>query len=137
RERAQISLAHRKSRQEISDGTLKTINERIAKANEKLHDRRIGLQMDQSARASWEVGVVPQVEDIPFGMAGQGQQASVKVTLAMSRTVGTAPYVLIEEPENHLSHTTLNRLVGRIEDLAAPDQQLFISTHSSFVANRL
>ena len=137
KERARISLAHRRSRQEITDGTLAAINVRIAEASSLLHHRPIGLQMDQSSRTSWETGIVPQVDDIPFAMSGQGQQAAVKVALAMSRTAGTSTFVLVEEPENHLSHTSLTRLVRRIEDLAQADQQLFISTHSSFVLNRL
>ena len=55
----------------------------------------------------------------------------------MSRTSGTATFILIEEPENHLSHTSLTRLISRIERLAGDDQQLFVTTHSSFVLNRL
>lgn len=136
-ERVQISLAHRRSRQEITEGTLASINTRIATENAAVHDRSLGLQMDQSARASWETGIVPQVDDIPFAMAGQGQQASIKVALAMSRTAGTANFVLIEEPENHLSHTSLAKLMARIANLAQADQQLFITTHSSYVLNRL
>lgn len=93
--------------------------------------------MDQSARTSWETGVVPQVDDIPFAMAGQGQQAAIKVALAMKRNAGACSYVLIEEPENHLSHTNLARLIDRIEGLTTEEQQLFITTHSSYVLNRL
>jgi putative ATP-dependent endonuclease of the OLD family len=137
KERARISVAHRRSKQEITDNTLATINARIAAEHSSLHDRPIGLQMDQSSRSSWETGVVPQVEDIPFAMAGQGQQAAVKVALAMSRTTGTCTFVLIEEPENHLSYVRLNQLVDRISALAKDDQQLFVATHSSFVLNRL
>jgi predicted ATP-dependent endonuclease of OLD family len=70
-------------------------------------------------------------------MAGQGQQAAIKVALAMSRTSGTSTFILIEEPETHLSHTGLARLISRIENLAGDDQQLFVATHSSFVLNRL
>jgi putative ATP-dependent endonuclease of OLD family len=137
RERAEISLAHRKSRQEITDGTLGPINTRIAEQSQGLHHNPIGLQMDQSARTSWETGIVPQVQEIPFAMAGQGQQATIKLSLAMSRTAGASTFVLIEEPENHLSHTNLTRLIARIESLATENQQLFIGTHSSFVLNRL
>lgn len=137
KERAGLSLAHRRSKQVITDDTLAAINSRIAAGRSALHDRDIGLQMDQSSRTSWETGVVPQVDDIPFGMAGQGQQAMIKIALAMSRTVGAATFVLIEEPENHLSHTSLTRLIARIQELAAADQQLFVATHSSYVTNRL
>lgn len=135
-ERASISLAHRKSRQKITDETLKPINDRIASENLFIHDRPVGLQMDQSSRTSWETGVVPQVDGIPFAMSGQGQQAAVKVALAMSRKASST-FLLIEEPENHLSHTSLTSLLARIEKLAGANQQLFITTHSSFVLNRL
>jgi putative ATP-dependent endonuclease of OLD family len=135
KERAKISLAHRRSKQQITDDALAGVNGRIAVANRELHDRPIGLQMDQSSRTSWETGVVPQVDDVPFAMSGQGQQAAVKVALAMNRTAST--FVLIEEPENHLSHTNLSKLVARIDALAAEEQQLFVTTHSSFVLNRL
>ena len=93
--------------------------------------------MDQSAATLGETGIVPQVDEIPFAMSGQGQQATIKMSLAMSRTANASTFVLIEEPENHLSHTNLLRLVARIEALAGEDQQLFIGTHSSFVLNRL
>jgi putative ATP-dependent endonuclease of the OLD family len=137
RERARISIAHRKLRQQITNDALSDINARLAAEHSSLHDRPIGLQMDQSSRASWETGIVPQVDDIPFAMSGQGQQAAIKVALAMSRTAGTSTFVLIEEPENHLSYTSLTRLVSRIEGLAGDDQQLFVTTHNSFVLNRL
>lgn len=136
-ERTAISVAHRRSRQTITDEVLGPINDRIAKENKALHHRTMGLQMDQTSRASWEWGVVPHIGDVPFSMAGQGQQASLKVALAMSRTAGTSTYVLVEEPENHLSHTSLTRLLGRLEQLATDEQQLFITTHSSYVLNRL
>lgn len=136
-ERVAISVAHRRARQEITDQVLAPINTRIAADSAALHDRPIGLQMDQTSRTSWEVGVVPQVDGIPFAMAGQGQQASVKVALAMSRTAGASTYVLVEEPENHLSYTSLTRLLNRLQALATDDQQLLITTHSSYVVNRL
>jgi putative ATP-dependent endonuclease of the OLD family len=136
KERAEISLAHRASRQQLTETTLKAVNTRLAQDNAALHSSPIGLQMDQSARSGWEGVVVPQVGEIPFAMAGQGQQAMIKVALAMSRTAH-ATFVLIEEPENHLSHTSLQRLIARIEALAGDSQQIFIGTHSSFVLNRI
>jgi len=74
---------------------------------------------------------------VPFAMAGQGQQATVKISLAMSRQSARANFVMVEEPENHLSHTSLTTLLSRMASLAGEQQQLFITTHSSFVLNRL
>jgi predicted ATP-dependent endonuclease of OLD family len=45
---------------------------------------------------------------------------------------------MIEEPENHLSYPKLNQLIDNLSGAATNnEQQLFISTHSSFVMNRL
>lgn len=136
KERAEVAVAHRKARHLISTSTLAPVNERIAEESKSLHDSAIGLHMDQSSNASWEHNIVPQVADIPFAMAGQGQQAAIKVALAMSRSADTTAYALIEEPENHLSHTGLTKLVARIASLAGT-RQVFLTTHSSFVLNRL
>jgi putative ATP-dependent endonuclease of OLD family len=136
KERAAIAVAHRKARHVITDQTLGGVNTRIAAEAAGLHDRQIGLQMDQSANASWESNLIPQVADIPFALAGQGQQAAIKIALAMNRSADKTAFALIEEPENHLSHTSLTKLVARIE-LLAGDRQVFLTTHSSFVLNRL
>ncbi|GAB3130775.1 AAA family ATPase [Tsukamurella serpentis] len=136
RERAAVAVAHRSARHSITTATLAPINDRIAEASEALHDRKIGLHMDQSSSASWENSIVPQVADIPFVMAGQGQQVAIKVALAMNRSLESTRYVLVEEPENHLSHTSMTKLVSRIEELAG-GRQVFLTTHSSYVLNRL
>jgi hypothetical protein len=136
KERAAVAVAHRSARHVISTETLAPVNERIAEKSKSLHDKPIGLHMDQSANASWENSIVPQVADVPFVLAGQGQQAAIKVALAMSRSSETTAYALVEEPENHLSHTSLTKLVSRIEQLAG-GRQIFLTTHSSFVLNRL
>lgn len=47
-----------------------------------------------------------------------------------------ANLILLEEPENHLSHSNLNRLLGFIKKKCS-GKQIIITTHSSFVANKL
>jgi putative ATP-dependent endonuclease of OLD family len=136
KERAEISIAHRTARHAISMTALAGVNARIEEQGTRLHDKPLGLQMDQSSNASWETGVVPHVGEVPFALAGQGEQAAIKVALAMSRSAETTSYVLIEEPENHLAHTNLTQLIRRIEDLAG-ERQVFMTTHSSYVLNRL
>lgn len=136
KEAAAVAVAHRKARHAISTVTLKSVNDRIAEKGQSLHHKDIGLHMDQSSSASWENNIVPQLAEVPLTMAGQGQQAAIKVALAMNRSADTTAYALVEEPENHLSHTSLTRLVARIEALAG-SRQIFLTTHSSFVLNRL
>lgn len=136
-ERASISLAYRQVKASMSDDSLKKVNERIGQLHVSLHDRPISLAMDQSARTSWENSVTPHVDKVPFSMSGQGQQAAIKISLAMNKHSDQANFVMAEEPENHLSHTSLVTLLSRMEALSSEQQQLFITTHSSFVLNRL
>lgn len=136
-ERAAISLAYRQVKASMSDNALKKVNERIGKFHASLHDRPISLAMDQSARTSWEGSVIPHVDDVPFSMSGQGQQAAIKISLAMDKHSDKANFVMVEEPENHLTHTSLMTLMSRMESLAGEQQQLFVTTHSSLVLNRL
>lgn len=137
KERVRVAIEHRRSRHNLTTGVLADVSKKMQGDDVDLHDSVLGLAMDQSARAAWESDVVPQVDEIPFGMSGQGQQASVKVALAMHRSSDRANFVLIEEPETHQSHTSLRSLLGRIETLAGEQQQVFVSTHSSYVLNRL
>ena len=136
-ERAAISLAYRQVKASMSADALSGVNLRIGALHASLHDRPISLAMDQSARTSWEGAVTPYVDRVPFSMSGQGQQASIKICLAMNRQSDRANFVMAEEPENHLSHTSLAILLSRMASLAGDQQQLFVTTHSSFVLNRL
>lgn len=136
-ERAQISLEYRRVKASMSQTALSAVNTRMRSVHATLHNQPIALAMDQSSRTSWEGVVTPHVENVPFAMSGQGQQSAIKISLAMNRNAGRVKFVMVEEPENHLTHTSLVTLLARMESLAGDEQQLFISTHSSFVLNRL
>lgn len=136
-EKAAVSLAFRSVKEQMTTDHLQDINTKMALLEGSLDAEPLSLAMDQSARGSWDASVVPHVAEVPFAMAGQGQQAAVKIALAMGHKATSARVVMIEEPENHLSHASLNKLLHRVEKLAGDDQQLFITTHSSFVLNRL
>jgi putative ATP-dependent endonuclease of OLD family len=134
--RASTSVSHRNAVARTTSEPLAAINRAISSEVMGLHNEVIELQMDQSANSSWEEGVVPHVSNVPFGHAGQGQQTAVKLGLALSRSSANRTCIQVEEPENHMSFTSLSRLVARIEDQALA-RQTFITTHSSFVVNRL
>lgn len=61
KERAAVAVAHRSARHIISTETLLPVNERIAEKSKTLHDKAIGLHMDQSANASWENSIAHRV----------------------------------------------------------------------------
>lgn len=136
RARTGIAVEHRKMRSQLGHEMLSDLNCTLAKESEGLQGPTVGVQVDQSRAASWEATLVPDLDSIPFSLSGQGEQAIAKTMLAMNRTASKSNYVLVEEPENHLSHTRLRVLLNLISNLAA-DRQIFVTTHSSYVLNRL
>ncbi|WP_081730594.1 ATP-dependent nuclease [Zestomonas thermotolerans] len=136
-EKAAISQDYRKIKSTMTDGALAKVNARIAGLDASLQAEAMALAMDQTSRTSWENVLTPHVDRVPFAMTGQGQQAAIKISLAMKRHANKAKIVMIEEPENHLSHTSLRILLDRIKSLSTDEQQIFISTHSPYVLNRL
>ena len=77
------------------------------------------------------------IDLIPFQYIGKGEQCVIKTKLALTaKKNAEATAILLEEPENHLSHARLNELIADLTDQHS-EKQIIISTHSSFVANKL
>lgn len=75
------------------------------------------------------------MDDLPFDCAGKGEQCRVQMRLAIAG-IEQSRVLLVEEPENHLSHSNLNMLIEDIQQHCA-DRQVIITTHSAFVLNKL
>jgi putative ATP-dependent endonuclease of the OLD family len=136
-ERVQISQAHRQLRESFRENTkVKAINTKITNAA-KISNKTVSISADMSSQNAWENSLITYVDDIPFHHIGKGEQCLIKTKLALStRKSSEATVLLIEEPENHLSHVRLNQLVQDLSD-GNSAKQIIISTHSSFVANKL
>ena len=67
---------------------------------------------------------------------GEGRISVCKTDSALDKNVDDISILSIEEPENHLSHYNLKRLISKIKE-RAPDRQIFIVTHSSYITSRL
>lgn len=91
--------------------------------------------MDMSARATWDSATTPHLDDLPFDCAGRGEQCRVQMRLAIAGAE-TSRVILIDEPENHLSHSNLNALLADIRN-DCTDRQVVVTTHSAFVLNKL
>jgi putative ATP-dependent endonuclease of the OLD family len=90
-----------------------------------------------SQRAAWERSLVPHLDDLPFQFVGSGEQSSLKIMLALNRRkVDDSHIILVEEPENHLSFSSLNVLMGRVAK-QCDGKQVLVTTHSSYVLNKL
>lgn len=132
-----ISQSHRKMKDVfIQQDAVKNINYKIQE-NSHITNRKVELSVELSTKNAWENSLVTYIDDIPFHFLGQGEQSIIKTKLALSHKKAIeANILLIEEPENHLSHSKLNTLINDLKT-GGEDKQIIINTHSSFVANKL
>lgn len=132
-----ISQAHRRMIESFSkDPAITNINKKISEES-TIVDGDVSLSADQGNKNAWESSLVTQIAGIPFSYIGKGAQCIVKTELALShKKANDADVILLEEPESHLSFARLNELTSVIADKYG-EKQIIISTHSSFVANKL
>ena len=132
-----ISQAHRNMRDLFNDDkSIIEINKKI-KVSSNLSDKEIKLSVELLSKNAWENSLMTYLDEVPFHFIGKGEQCIIKTSLALShKKTKEANLLLIEEPENHLSHTKLNQLIRQIKE-NNENKQMIISTHSSFVANKL
>lgn len=136
-EKTDVAQAYRKLKDDFSNETsIARINSKIKNIS-KLSNKKIELAVDLGSRSTWDGNLITQLDNIPFDFVGKGEQAIIKTDLALSnKKAEAASVILIEEPECHISHTRLNQLLKSIKD-NYENKQIIISTHSSFVSNKL
>ena len=111
-------------------------NNKIKSAS-NISNKNIELSVELLSKNAWENSLMTYLDDVPFHFAGKGEQCIIKTKLALSHKKSKeASIILLEEPENHLTHSRLNQLIHNIKS-EHQDKQIIISTHSSFVANKL
>jgi Predicted ATP-dependent endonuclease of the OLD family len=136
-DRVELSRVYRSLRETFSkDDAITAINKKLGETQKEVTDKELSLSIDVSQGASWEGSLVPHLDDLPLQFIGGGGQSMLKILLALYRNLEKSHVVLIEEPENHQSPASLNVLVEKIRE-RCDGRQVFVSTHSSFVLNKL
>jgi putative ATP-dependent endonuclease of the OLD family len=134
-QRRELSLQYRKLRHRFAqEPGVKAINTRLEQGNPATA-KKLSVQMDLSYRATWDSAITAHLDDLPFNCAGQGEQSRLQLRLAIAAAEHSR-VLLIEEPENHLSHSNLNTLMDDIKNDCS-DRQVIVTTHSAFVLNKL
>jgi len=136
KQQVDLALSYRLMKDKfLQEGRVEAINKALESKKGSISDKALTVSLDTSSRTSWEAGVMPQLDEVPMPLIGKGEQNSVKIKLALE-TFSESHLVLIEEPENHLSHA---KLIALIEHIAARrgDRQVILTTHNSFVLNKL
>lgn len=109
--------------------------EALANLNNKLDAYKFAVRT--SSKANLETDLVITENDIAIESKGKGRQCFIKTEFALRKNEEehSLDALLLEEPENHLSHTNMKRLIRRMSD--SENKQLFIATHSSLICTRL
>ncbi|MCK5224661.1 AAA family ATPase, partial [Candidatus Calescamantes bacterium] len=136
-EKVNMAQAYRMLKEEFSkNDAIKEINRKITEKT-KVSNKNLHISVDLSSSNSWETVLMTYLDEIPFHQIGKGEQCIIKTSLALEHEKSEeANMILIEELECHLSHTKLNQLLKSIRG-KCDEKQILISTHSSFVANKL
>lgn len=125
----------------VTDGlkdsnSFKRINEKIQN-NKSLKNKNISIGVANSSQNAWENALTIKENDIPYENIGTGKQCILNTILSFENDLfKNKGIILIEEPENHLSGMNLNILLNYIKN-NSKDYQVVISTHSSYVLNKL
>lgn len=120
----------------INDEIMTNVNKKLSQ-NTHILNTTIQLDTESLNQSDWEKSVITRINSTPFDFVGKGTQAAIKIELSLtSGKADKSSIILIEEPENHLTYSKMNKLISEITKLNN-EKQIFITTHSSFVANKL
>ncbi|MEV7990328.1 AAA family ATPase [Micromonospora sp. NPDC085948] len=137
RDRVELTRSYRSLRETFAEiDAVREINTKLAGDRGDISDRGLTLSIDISQRASWERNLVPHLDELPFQYVGKGEQSRLKILLALNEKIPETHVVLVEEPENHLSFTSLNQLVDKISE-KCEGKQVLVTTHSAYILNKL
>ncbi len=98
-------------------------------------DKKYAFGLKPSSVYGFENDLMIYENNISLDNKGTGKQVFIKTDFALERSGANVDVVLIEEPENHLSHVNLRKLIQRVAETMSG--QLFIATHSSMISTRL
>lgn len=134
--RSTLNLHYRQMKVRFNtDPEVVDINKKIDAEND-ITDKELKVIADDGPTSNWENDLQLSVDDITFGLIGKGEQNQIQIKIAISNKAKDMHVVMLEEPENHLSHMNLVRLISYIE-AKNQGKQIFLTTHSSYVLNKL
>lgn len=129
-----LRQAYRANRNEFTENpSVKTLNNKLQESH-SFDGKMISLNLRENEIDEWKSDMSISLDGIPLENAGFGTQNMFKSEIFLLQN-SDVDILIIEEPENNLSYTNMSVLISKISESIG--KQLFISTHSSFVANKL
>jgi len=117
---------YRKHKTNFKNSVLNDLNNRISD---------YAFSIKTNSRSNLESDLTISENNIEIENKGKGRQCFIKTEFALKKNETDLDTILIEEPENHLSHINMKKLVQRIAN--SKQKQLFIATHNNLISTRL
>lgn len=117
---------YRKSKVDFRENALKSFNETLS-------DITFGLS--NGSKFDLENVLTIYEDCVNICNKGTGKQCMVKTEFTLNKKIKDLDFILIEEPENHLSHTNMKKLINKIAEQSG--KQMFLTTHNNMISSRL
>lgn len=75
-------------------------------------------------------------DDISLENKGSGMESLIKTQIALDKKKSKLDVILLEEPENHLCHVNLQKMLYEISK-REDESQIIVTTHNNLIASRL
>lgn len=129
KERAIFRSKYRQMRKVFCADSLKPLNDRIPQ------EKHYTFGLKNSPASALENNLMIYEDEISIDNKGTGRQIFIKTDFALEHAGSNVDVILLEEPETHLSHVNLKKLIQKIAKTQAG--QIFIATHNSLISTRL
>ena len=126
KEQNELQNKYRHNKARFIENEFKNINDQI--------EDELSFSTKSGSKHALETDLTIHENGIPLEDRGKGKQCVIKTQFALNKQKDNIDLILFEEPENHLSHLSMLKLINLIKSSAS---QIFISTHSSQICNRL
>lgn len=131
---ADLRHAYREQRgQFTTNKVVSELNSRLLNAS-TFDSKSMSINLRENKIDEWKNFLTLSLDKIPLENIGLGLQKMLKTNLFLQQR-DNMEILLMEEPENNLSYTNMENLVSKLG--RQENKQIFLTTHSSFVANKL
>lgn len=114
------------------NGLVPLTDHQAGRVFQNLNDQSIGAILSATPRDTIVLTYVSDGQDIPFGMASPGQQASALLRLLLRQSAGT---LIIDQPEDDLDNRVMMDIVRLIRTSKSHRQLIFATHNPNLVVN--
>jgi len=127
-EKYKHSFEYRKYKHDFRETILKDLNQKVGQ-------NKYAFSIKNNTKSNLESDLTITEDSIDLLNRGKGRQCFIKTEFALQKNGNELDFILLEEPENHLSHIHMHNLIDRLTE--SQNKQLFIATHSNIISSRL